>query len=253
MLGPLQSQPISNLPGDCLSPVHPDHLLTLDGGGEAPLAPVPTTTMVLEDSVGRGVITVNGNVEDVSLTPMATQCVVNENAPLLCFPLEPFGADETASVVRIEGSLVTIHMRRMCESGLTIPTSVAVRHLFDVSDQEGVPLVNTHCQNRPANFVIVGGKLGLDEVTVWLNRVSGNALFEVLFKQRQMLVGHTVTKAGALGKESFSKFAGSANVAFCISTPMNCNATEETKIVSINVERKNSVLVAKPIRKTTEP
>ena len=106
MLVPLQSQPISNHPGDCLSPVHPDHLLALDGGGEAPLAPVPFTTMVLENSVGRGVITINGNVENVSLTSMVTQRVVNVNAPLLGLPLELFGANETATVVRIEGSLV---------------------------------------------------------------------------------------------------------------------------------------------------
>ena len=50
--------------------------------------------------------------------------------------------------------------------------------------------------------------MGQDEVAVWLNRVSRNALFEVFFKQRQMLVGQTVTQAGPLGKESFLKFAG---------------------------------------------
>ena len=212
------------------------------------------------------------------LTPMTTPCVMDVNVPLLCFPLEPFGADETATVVRIEGSLVgrcrgadtlvgavdfglpttastcmTKQVARLCESGLAIPTSVVVRHLFDVSDQECMPLVETHCQNRPANFVIVGGEMGQGKVTVWLNRVSCNALFEVLFKQRQMLVGQTVTQAWALGEESFSKLAGSANVVSCISTPMNSNAAEETKIVPKGVERKNAALVAKPIRKTPEP
>ena len=68
-----------------------------------------------------------------------------------------------------------------------------------------------------------------------------------------MPVGHTVTKAGVLGKEILSKFAGSANVAFCISTPMNCNAAEETKIVSKGVKRHEPHLIAKPIRQTTEP
>ena len=106
ILGPLQSEPISKLSGDCLAPVHPDHLLSLGGLLVALLATVPKATMVLEDSVGLGVITINGNVEDVSLASMATSSMVNVNAPLLCFPLEPFGADETATVVRIEGSLV---------------------------------------------------------------------------------------------------------------------------------------------------
>ena len=106
MLDPLQSEPISDLPGDYLAPVHPDHLLSLGGLLVALLATVPKATMVLEDRVGLGVITINGNVEDVSLTPMATSSMVNVNAPLLCFPLEPFVADETTTVVGIEGSLV---------------------------------------------------------------------------------------------------------------------------------------------------
>ena len=62
--------------------------------------------MVLEDNVGPGVITINGNVEDVSLAPMPAPCVMDVNVPLLCFPLEPFSCDETATVVGIEGSLV---------------------------------------------------------------------------------------------------------------------------------------------------
>ena len=56
-----------------------------------------------------------------------------------------------------------------------------------------------------------------------------------------------------LGKESFRKFTGSSVVAVDRGPLMNCNATEETKIVSIDVERKDSVLVAKPIRKAPEP
>ena len=186
MLGSLQSEPIRNLPRDCLAPVHSGHLLSLGGGGGALLAPVPKTTMVLEDRVGLGVITINGNVEDVSLTSMATQCVMNVNAPLLCLPLEPFGCDEAALVAGIEGSLVgrcrgpdTLiwavnfglptgttacnvpnQVTRLGESGLAIPTSEVLSHLFDVSDQKGMPLVKTHCQNRPTNFVIVGWKMG---------------------------------------------------------------------------------------------
>ena len=141
--------------------------------------------MVLEDSVGLGMITINGNVEDVSLNPMATQRVMNVNAPLLCLPLEPFCSDETATAAGIEGSLiggcgnpdtlvravdfglptgatacVTKQVVRPCESGLAIATGVALSDCVDVSDQEGVPLINAHCQNRPANFVIVGREVG---------------------------------------------------------------------------------------------
>ena len=148
---------------------------------------------------------------------------------------------------------MTKQAARLCESGLTIPTSVVVRHLFDVSDQECMTLVETHCQNRPTNFVIVGWKMSQDEVAVWLNRVSCNALFEVLFKQRQMPVSQTVTQAWALGEESFRKFAGSSLVVSYISTPMNSNAAEETKIVPKGVQRHDSALVAKPIRKAPEP
>ena len=68
-----------------------------------------------------------------------------------------------------------------------------------------------------------------------------------------MLVGQTVTQAWALGEESFSKFAGSSNVVSYMGTPMNCNAAEETKIVSKSVQRHESRLVAKLIRKTPEP
>ena len=68
-----------------------------------------------------------------------------------------------------------------------------------------------------------------------------------------MPVGQTVTQTWTLGEESLRKFAGSAHVVSHMSTPMNSNATKETKIVPKGVERKDSVLVAKPIRKTTEP
>ena len=106
ILGPLQSETVGNFPCNCLAPVHSDHLLSLGGGGVALLATVPFTTMVLEDSVGLGMITMNGNIEDVSLAPMATPCVMDVNVSLLCLPIEPFGCDETATVVRIEGLLV---------------------------------------------------------------------------------------------------------------------------------------------------
>ena len=106
LLGSHQSETINNLPCDCLAPVHPYHLLSLVGSGVALLATVPFTAMVLEDSVGCGVITVNGNVENVWLAPMPAPCVMDVNVSLLCFPLEPFGCDETATVVGIESSLV---------------------------------------------------------------------------------------------------------------------------------------------------
>ena len=68
-----------------------------------------------------------------------------------------------------------------------------------------------------------------------------------------MPVGHTVTKAWVFGEKGFRKFTGSANVATDRDTLMHSNATKETKIVPIGVERKDSVLVAKPIRKAPEP
>ena len=115
-----------------------------------------------------------------------------------------------------------------------------------------MPLINAHCQHRPTDFVIVGWKVGQDEVTVWLNRISCNALFEVLFKQWQMPVGQTVMQTRALSEKGFRKLAGSANVTPDMGTPMNSNAAEETIIVPIGVKRNDSFLVAKPIRKTTK-
>ena len=67
-----------------------------------------------------------------------------------------------------------------------------------------------------------------------------------------MPVGHTVTKAWVLGKESFRKFAGSSPIAVNRDPLMNSNTPKKTKIVPIGVERKDSVLAAKPIRKAPE-
>ena len=68
-----------------------------------------------------------------------------------------------------------------------------------------------------------------------------------------MPFSQTVTQAWVLGEEGFSKFAGSANVVSHMGTPMKSNAAEHAMIVPKGVERKNSVLVVKPIRKTPEP
>ena len=87
-----------------------------------------------------------------------------------------------------------------------------------------------------------------DEVTVGLHRVCRNALFEMLFKQGQVLVGQAITKARALGKEGFLKFSGFAHVVSHMSTPMNSEAAEEATIVPIGVQRQNSGLVAEKIR-----
>ena len=90
------------------------------------------------------------------------------------------------------------------------------------------------------------------KVTVGLNRVSLNALFEVLFKQRQMLVGQTITQAWPLSEEGFRTFVGSAHVVSYMRTPMNSNAAEETKLVAKGVKENDVSLVAKPIGKATE-
>ena len=234
--------------------------------------------VVLEDSVSLRVIAVNGNVEDVSLSPMTAPRVMDVNAPLLCLPLEPFDCNEATSLIRIEGSLVgwsrhpdTVvgaidlgppttastcmpnRVARLGESRLAIPTSVVLRNLREVSDQKSMPIVKTHCQNWPADFFIVGREVGQDEVPVGLHRVSRNALFEVLFKQRQVLVGQTVTQAWTLGKEGFLKFSGFTHVVSYMGTPMNGDAAKEATIVPIGVQRQNSAFVAKPIRKMPTP
>ena len=116
-----------------------------------------------------------------------------------------------------------------------------------------MPRIKTHCQNWPTNLVIVGGKVSQDEVAIGLNRVRRNALFEVPFKQGQVLVAQAITKARTLGEEEFLKFSGFAHVVSGICPPMNSNAAEEATIVPIGVQRQNSVLLAKPIRKTPVP
>ena len=60
--------------------ISPHHLLSLSRLLIALRAPMPMAAVVLEDSVSLGVITVNGNVEDVSLAPMTAPCVMNVNA-----------------------------------------------------------------------------------------------------------------------------------------------------------------------------
>ena len=82
------------------------HLISLKFSGEALRTAVPMTTIVLEYSFGLGVITIHGNIEDVSLAPMTTPCVMDVNPPLLCLPLDPFCSNKTATVVWIKGSLV---------------------------------------------------------------------------------------------------------------------------------------------------
>ena len=67
---------------------------------------MPEATVVLEDGLRLGVITVHPGAKNAALTPMTTTRVVNVNAPLLCLPLEPFGCDETATGLGIEGFLV---------------------------------------------------------------------------------------------------------------------------------------------------
>ena len=95
--------------------------------------------------------------------------------------------------------------------------------------------------------------MGQDEVTVGLHRVRGNALFEVPFKQGQVLVGQTTTKAGALSEERVLQLSGFAHVPFRSSTPMHSDAAEEATIVIVGVQRQNSMLVVKPIRETPLP
>ena len=147
---------------------------------------------------------------------------------------------------------MTKQVARRGESSLTIPASVVVRDLLEGSDQESVSIVKTHGQHRSAHFVIVGWEVGQDEVTVGLHRVSCNTLFEMSFKQRQMLVGQPVTQTRTLGKEGLLKLAGFTHVVSHMRTPMHSDAAEEATVVLISVQGQNSVLVAQPIRKATE-
>ena len=141
----------------------------------------------------------------------------------------------------------------LCESRLTVRTSEGAGNLSEVLDQEGVPRIKAHCQNRPSDLIIVGGKMSQDEVTVGLHRVRRNALFEVPFKQGQVLVGQTVTEAGTLSEEGVLQLSGFAHVVPHLRSPMNSNAAEEAPIVPIGVQRQHSVLVAKPVGETPLP
>ena len=201
--------------------------------------------------------------------------VMNVNAPPFCLPLKPLDCNETTTLLRVKGALVggrrkpdagvgtidlglpaaatTCHMpdqmTRLGESRLASPASVVVRNLLEVFDQKGVPVVNAHVQQRPSNLVIVGWEVGQDEVTIRLNRVSCNALFEMTFKQRQMLVGQPVTQAWPLGKEGLLKRAGFTHVVPHMGTTMHSDTPEEATVVLIGVQGQNSTLVAQPIRK----
>ena len=287
MFGSLQGESVGILPSQGLALTVPSgyHIALLGLLLYQPLSLVgvalqttmPEATVELEDGFRLRVITIHPSTQNMSLTAMPAPRVMDVDASLLCLPLEPFDCNETATRLRVEGTLIggsrelnavvrainlglpttasacmPHQVARLCESRLTIPTSVVARDLFEVSDQEGVPIEKPHCQNWPTGSVIVGWEVGQDEVTVRLHRVSGNALFEVLFKQGQMLVGQPIAQAWTLSEEGFLKLTGFAHVVSHMGTPMNSDAAKETTIVPIGVQRQNSVLVAKAIGKTPE-
>ena len=96
---------------------------------------------------------------------------------------------------------MTHQIARLSESCLTVRTSEGAGNLSEVLDQEGVPRIKAHCQKRPSDLIVVGGKMSQDEVTVGLHRVRRNALFEVPFKQGQVLVSQAVTEGrGGAGR-----------------------------------------------------
>ena len=74
--------------------------------GVALLAAVPETTVVLENGLRLGVITIHPSTQNVPLAPMTTARMMDVNAPLLCLPLKPFCSDETATSLGIESFLV---------------------------------------------------------------------------------------------------------------------------------------------------
>ena len=113
-------------------------------------------------------------------------------------------------------------------------------------------VVKAHGKNGPANSIVGDRGVGQDEVAIGLHRVSSNALLKVFFEQGQMLVGQAVTQAWTLGEKGFLKGSGSAHVVSHMSPPMNSDAAEEAPVVPISVQGQDTVLVAKPIRKTTD-
>ena len=179
-LGSLQSEIVGILPAHGLALAVPSgYHIPLFGlllykplslVGVALLATMPEATVELEDGFCLGVITIHPSAQKVPLTPMATTSVVNVNAPLLGFPLEPFCSDEAATVLGIKGFLVsrwgvldafvrvdglglpeaamaccvTNQVARFCEAGLTIPAGKVAGNLLDVADQESVTLIETH-------------------------------------------------------------------------------------------------------------
>ena len=113
-----------------------------------------------------------------------------------------------------------------------------------------MPRIKSHCQNRFSDFVVVGGKISQDKVTVGLHRVRCNALLEVPFKQGQVLVSQAVTNAGVLSEEFVLQLSGFAHVVPHLRSLLNSDTAEKAPIVPIGVQRQNSALVAKPVRKT---
>ena len=173
------------------------------------LTTVPKATMELENRFRLLVITIHSSTKNLPLPSMTTTSMVNVGASLLRLPLEPFDCNETASLLRVEGTLIgrrrglyavveavdfglttTAIISRMPhqvvspgESGLTVPTSVGARNLLEICDQEGVSVVKTHVQQRNTNLIIVGRDVSQDEVAVRLHLVSRNTLLEMLFKK----------------------------------------------------------------------
>ena len=165
--------------------------------------------MELENRFRLLVIAIHSSAKNLPLPSMTATCMVDVDAPLLRLPLEPFDCNETASLLRVEGTLVgrrrclyavvgtvdfgltttatachmSHQMARFGESCLAFPASVGARDLLEVCDQEGVSVVKTHVQQRNTNLIIIGWDVGQDEVTVRLHRVSSNTLLEMLFKK----------------------------------------------------------------------
>ena len=116
-LGSLQSQIVSNLPAHRLAlAVQPCLHLALFGRlqyrpisifGVALLATMPEATVKLKDGLRLGVIPIHLSVQNSTLAPMTAPGMMDVNAPLLRLPLEPFGCNEAATSLRVEGFLVS--------------------------------------------------------------------------------------------------------------------------------------------------
>ena len=114
-------------------------------------------------------------------------------------------------------------------------------------------VVDADVHGWSSHHEIVGRSVQQDKVTVWQNKVCGNALFVVLFQQGQVARIQLVSKSGISRKEVVFEFPGFAGTTFDTSSPMHSQTAMKATVVVVNVKGNNFPFVAKPIWKSTKP